>query len=306
MASSLARLALHGSRASRVSLSQRAAACSSFRAMGPLASSAASAPARSSQIFARAMNTGVPPPPQNGAQIPGFEEPPKEVTLNQAIAVGETVLMYLEQALPGKQLDQLYKEKSKSSVVTRMRKMLGLYIGTQLYVLGPFGFQGSQEGLEQFARLQMQMLQGKSPEMDEVQELRKLSSETWSIMVQRAFGIKVIPELTQDQVRFAASRVSSNLQDPTFLKMVEDTFKNEIQPLAAAGKQEEAIDKLQEAMIPCYINVLQTMNVESLPPTDEGYVLLQVCMNQNMGDPAVAQAIMSGFGAVQARAPIGF
>ncbi|GBG29662.1 Hypothetical Protein FCC1311_058832 [Hondaea fermentalgiana] len=233
-----------------------------------------------------------------------FGSPPTSLSVNQAIAISETVLMYMELGLPGDQLDEILKERSSSMVVTRLRKMLSVYIGTQLYVLGPFGFAGDQQSIEHFARLQMQTLQGMDPNCDEIKELQKLSAETWNVLVKRSFGIKDIPELTQDQIRFAATRVSANLQDPTFLKMIEDLYNTEIKTLVAEGKQDLAVDKLQDALVPCYINVLQAMNVDSLPATDEGYVLLQVCMNQNMADPAIAQAIMSGFSAVQARAPV--
>jgi hypothetical protein len=104
-------------------------------------------------------------------------------------------------------------------------------------------------------------------------------------------------------MRYAASRVSSNMQNPAFLGAVKEMYDNELKPLVASGRVDEAHDKLQQKMVECFHDVVKTMSGLPEDP-DDGFIVLQTAFNINMADPEIQNWIISGFSAVHRRAPL--
>lgn len=258
------------------------------------------------QQWRRSLCTPAAPPAPPAPPPRANEDPDKpwELDLEQAVGIGEAVLMYMENGIPGKELDKIFREARGEVVTVRLRRMLGVFLSTQIHVLAPFGFNATQESLEAYAKSQMAMAQHADKDSPLAEDLKRLGQDTWAIMLRRAFRLTHVPPLEIDQVRYAASKVSSNLQDPTFLASIDELYKSELRTMAAAGKTEEAVDKLQAAMLPCYFDVLREMAVSGLEPTDLGYVALQTHINQNMGDQVVNNSITSGIMAVNMKAPL--
>jgi hypothetical protein len=233
---------------------------------------------------------------------------PEPLELQDALGISESVLMYLRKGRPGAELDKVLKAKGNELVATRLRKTLGIYVSAQLYVVVPLGFDPTPDGLQQFALAQQEMVQRIGTEPAEYQtallnELQNMNKEQWSLMLHRAFGINEVPEMPIEQLRYAASRVSSNMQNPAFLGAVKDMYENELKELAASGKVDEAHDKLQQKMVECFRDVVKTMSGFPEDP-DDGFIVLQTAFNINMSDPEIQNWVISGFSAVHRRAPL--
>ena len=103
-----------------------------------------------------------------------------------------------------------------------------VFLQTQLHVIVPFGFVADEKGVQDFAAALMHLMAKSGKDQPEVSELQKVSQETMSLMLRRAFGITSIPQLPVEKVRHLAALVSSNMQDETFLDQAERLYKEKM------------------------------------------------------------------------------
>uniref|UniRef100_A0A7S2RZL4 Protein C10 n=1 Tax=Mucochytrium quahogii TaxID=96639 RepID=A0A7S2RZL4_9STRA len=227
----------------------------------------------------------------------------RAVTAEQAVGVAETILMYLECGIPGEELDKI-RAAEDELISTRVRKMLSIFVSTQLHVIVPFGFEGTQQAIEEYGVAQHQTLQGMKPDDPLIEELKKVMIETWTVMLHRAFGIESLPQMTLDQVRQAAAMLGSRFQDPEFLEKVGQKYSSELRSLVESKDMDKAHDELQMMIVPLYLSVIEEMKLDGMAADELGFVQLQTVINQNMSDQIIAQNIQAGFMSIAAKAPL--
>jgi len=230
----------------------------------------------------------------------------KKITMEQAIGTAETVLLYMETGTPGKELDALLTDKSKS-VGERHREMMLVFIKTQLHVIVPFGFSGDERGIQDFQGALMNLMQTVDLNGLDVQDLQKASEETMQVMLKRAFGIERMPSLELSRVQNLSARLAAKMQEPAFLDMAENLYKSRMAEIGSSDqfKQQQAKVALQdELLVPCYLDVLREANIPDFEPDDNGYVKLQTVVSLNAGDPVVSQNVSAALVAFNSRVPI--
>mmetsp|Transcript_8636 Transcript_8636/g.9838 ORF Transcript_8636/g.9838 Transcript_8636/m.9838 type:complete len:311 (-) Transcript_8636:358-1290(-) len=234
----------------------------------------------------------------------GWTGTDKVITLEQAIGTVETVLLYMEYGTAGQELDAIFANKSKS-VGERHREMMLIFVKTQLHVIVPFGFSADEKGIQDFQGALMKLMQTVDPESTAVKDLKTASEDTMHVMLKRAFGIDHLPSLTIPQVQNLTSRISSYMQEPSFLEMAEKLYKERMAETSDPMKQQQIKVALQdELLVPCYLEVLRQANIEHFEPDDNGYVKLQTVIALNAGDPVVAQNVSAALVAFNSRVPI--
>lgn len=225
------------------------------------------------------------------AQTTGMWRGAPNLNVDKALNIVETINMYLESSNALVRLQEINEQKDVALSV-RWQSMLDVYFGVSLHVIVPFGFTGDQLGLQTYTMEIGQALQGME-DTPEIKELQELSSESWTLLLNNAFGVdlgeKSIPV---DQLRAMAKEISQNMQNPEFLREVE----NNVKPLDIEKKQ----PALMAALVPLQMKTTEAYGM----PGEEGYVLLQAEMMKNMADPEIQHNMAAAMQAILRTADI--
>jgi hypothetical protein len=112
------------------------------------------------------------------------------------------------------------------SVIDRWQQMLEIYVTTQMHVVAGLGYESNAEGLNEYARQFLEVVQ----KMDETmkQLLFEIRRDTWRGVVGTVFHIdpKDIPVLTIEEARELMHKVSNKMVDPDMLLSIQNRTAN--------------------------------------------------------------------------------
>lgn len=214
------------------------------------------------------------------------------------VGISETVLLFLEHSQFGKELDALQNSKS-NTLGERWRKMTESMLRAQLHAIAPFGFGADAKGIQDFSMACADTMGKLDRHKNQrgLEDLEAVNQDTWSVLVQRAFGVQSVQWLDQNVARSLALGICSQLVSPNTLKTAEEIQKRSALP--PVGK----IDAIHnECIIPAYKHGMGALGIVF---NDASFAMTSASLHVWMQkDPMVGNTMQQGVGELMKKAPI--
>lgn len=147
--------------------------------------------------------------------------PPAVLTEEMANGIADATKFYIRCGLSNQRMKKLALD-TEMPVVKKWQKMMEVFLQTQLQVIAPLGYAGSEEGLTRYAQdLQNFIQQADDETTSRLQDIRR---ETWRELVATCFDLDAadeIPTLSIVDARNIMHKVSSKMIEPDTLMEIQ-------------------------------------------------------------------------------------
>jgi hypothetical protein len=212
------------------------------------------------------------------------------LSIDTAMAIVDSINSILEH---GHATSERFNVISKTALNAGVKWHLltEVIIETQMYAAVPFGFESSQQGLQNYTMALGQLgSQLPNEKSQDYIDLNEAMQDIWEIGLKKVFGVGCSNKLTLEQIQSLSIKMSAAMQDAAFLKNVEDIVK----PLPDMQKHVA----LEEISYEVYLPVMQDLGFEG----DAGYGQLRVEIMHKMPDPQVQMNFLAMQRAVMTKA----
>ena len=227
---------------------------------------------------------------------------PSTLTTQQVVGHVESVHLYLDCGAPGVMLDELRSRHSDPSLAEppslgrRWREMSHVHVMLQMHLLIALGFPPDETGLATSAQAMQRTMSEMGMQSEELKHIQKCHKDTWNVLTQRTFGVRLVDDMDVDRARKIAIEYASALMSEDSMKRVDEIKKNPASISTPEGYADQLTDHV---LIPAMREVMASVGYDDV--SDEGWISVNGAFQAHQSDDRVVLSVVQGLEALGRR-----